>query len=56
MKSGVGHHMVEKGRSTEKRIRDYMKKNPEAFKFEIIRDLGITYPTLRKHLKNIGNY
>jgi hypothetical protein len=53
MKDGRGQHMAKRALETRRKIKEYMKSNPDALKLDVCKAVGITYLTLRKHVEAI---
>lgn len=54
MINGTGLHQKIRGIETEKRIKEYIVKNPSALKKDVCEAMAITPTTLRKYLKRIN--
>lgn len=53
MIDGRGLHMIERGKQTKARIKEYITTHPEALKQDVCKALSINAMTLRKHLKDL---
>ena len=51
MIDGRGQYMVKRKERTAQAIKDYISANPNAIRKDICEAVGVTYTTLRTHLK-----
>ena len=51
MIDGRGQYMVKRKERTSQEIKDYISANPSALKKDVCKAVGITFTTLRTHLK-----